>query len=838
MKIRFYLVLRRFIRHPWQMLLGVTGIALGVAVVLAIDLTNASSERAFIIANQSVAGEITHQITSSAGYINENFYADLRVRQGLRRLMPVVEGLVRTAAGEQYRIIGIDPVAATGFRHVRSLIPQGESALMLIKQPGSVLLTESLRGHLHAGKGSSLEVNANGSRHTLSVVGFIQENNDLQTRALGSAMLTDIATAQAVLGMQGRLTRIDLVLDGPRTARLTPLVKPPLQLITSNARGNAMTQMTRAFRVNLTALSLLALVIGAFLIYNTMTVSVLQRREFIATVRTLGLSRGELLTLILGEALLLAAAGMLAGCLLGVGLSHYLIKLASRTINDLYFVNEINNIYINGWSFLKAALLGLGATLLATYFPVRDALSIAPELTRSRSRLEKLVKFHHRHYIAGAVIFTAAALSVLLLSGKNIIAGFAALALIIMAFAMLSPLLLVLLVKLARPLLKAVMGLAGSIAGRGVLSSLSRTQVAVTALAIAISATIGVSIMISSFRLSVQDWLSWLLRADVYISMADGDPAPGIDPELLEKIRKLPGVDRIATASWRNLWRNDTREQLLVRDIDRRTFSGYRFRDHANNDRWRQFSSTDSVIVSEPYAYHNNVKTGDRIELPTDRGRHAFAVAGVYVDYSSDHGIISMHRKIYDKWWNDRQVSSISLYINPALDSDEFVSSLNHDLLDQYNLTARPNRSLRELSMQIFDRTFAITQVLRVLTFVIAFIGILGALLAIQFERDREFAVLRTCGMTPWGLRALLLSESGLMGTIAGVIAMPLGVTLAAVLIFIINRRSFGWTMDFVLSSQYLVNAVVLGLSAGILAGIYPAWRMAAVPPSTALHYE
>jgi len=838
MKIRLNLVLRRFSRHPWQMLLGITGIALGVAVVLAIDLTNASSERAFIMANQSVAGDINHQITSSVGYIDESFFAELRVKHGLRRLMPIVEGRVRTGSGEYYRLIGLDPVASIGFMHAQSLVPTGSSALTLIRQPGTVFISNQLQEHLQANTGSSIEVSANGYQHTLSVAGLIAQENKLQNHALGTAMITDIATAQSVLGMHGRLTRIDLVLDESQADMLANLIKPPLQLVTSTARGNAMTQMTRAFRINLTALSLLALVIGAFLIYNTMTISVLQRREFIATVRTLGLNRIELLMLILGEALLLAVIGLICGYLLGTGLSHYLIKLASRTINDLYFASEINSIYLNSWSFIKATFLGIGATLLATYFPVRDAMAVAPELTRSRSRLERQVGFRRRHYILSAVLFAVAAVCVLLLSGKNIIMGFAALALIIMAFAMLSPVLLVLLVKLARPLLHASMGLAGSIAGRGVLASLSRTQVAVTALAVAISATIGVSIMISSFRLSVQDWLDWLLRADVYISMEDGDPAPGIEPSLLEQLRQQPGVEKVATASWRDLWLNDTQLQLLVRDIDSQVFAGYRFRDRNSADRWSQFSTTDSVIVSEPYAYHNDINTGDLIGLPTDSGSHQFRVAGVYVDYSSDHGIVSMHRKIYDRWWNDRQVSSLSLYLNAALDAGEFVSRLNQGMLNKFNLRARPNRSLRELSMQIFDRTFVITEVLRILTFVIAFIGILGALLAIQLERDREFAVLRTCGMTPWGLRKLVLSESGLMGIIAGLIAIPLGVTLAAVLIFIINRRSFGWTMDFVLSSQFLFSAVVLGLTAGLLAGVYPAWRMAVVSPATALHYE
>lgn len=838
MKIRLYLVVRRFLRHPWQLLLGIMGIALGVAVVLGIDLTNASSERAFVIANQSVAGDITHQITSTAGYIEESFYADLRLHHGLRKLLPVVEGRVTTASGEQYRLLGLDPVAAAAFKNGRLVIPSKTSALALLKQPGSVFISDWLRVRLKVRVKSRFAVIADGRRYNLTVAGIIPGGDDMRSRAMRDAIITDIGTAQTVLNMPGRLTRIDLVLNQAQTAMLTGLVKPPLQLLTSTARSNAMTQMTRAFRINLTALSLLAMVIGAFLIYNTMTISVLQRRELIATVRTLGLTRGELLMLILAETLLLAVAGLLAGYALGIGLSHYLIRLAARTINDLYFVTEINHTYLSAWSFLKAGALGLGASLLASYFPVRDALAIAPELTRSRSRLEKRVKLRHRWHILAALLFTAVAAAILLLSGKNIIAGFAALAFIILAFAMLSPSLLVLLVALARPLMKAGMGLAGTIASRGVLSSLSRTQVAVTALAVAISATIGVSIMISSFRLSVQDWLAGLLQADIYISQVDGGPASGIDPQLLTKIEHLPGVKRFATARWRNLWHNDKQMQLLVRDMDRQTYTAYRFREGGDNNSWRQFTTTDSVIVSEPYAYHNNVKAGDLIELPTDRGKHAFKVVGVFVDYSSDQGIICLYRKVYDRWWKDRQVSSMSLYLDPAQDSDKFAAGLNHGLLAKYNLTARPNRSLRNLSMKIFDRTFAITEVLRVLTFIIAFIGILGALLAIQLERDREFAVLRAYGITPWGLRRLVLSETGLMGTIAGLIAVPLGITLAAILIYVINRRSFGWSMDFVLLPQYLASAVGLGLIAGLLAGVVPAWRMAAVIPARVLHYE
>lgn len=830
-------MLRQFVMHPWQVFLSITGIALGVGVVLAIDLTNASSERGFIISNQSVAGVITHQIVSDSGFIDESTYVDLRIA-GLRDITPVVEGWVRMQNGQRFRLTGIDPLALAGLRESGPFIRDNGSLATSLLETGAVFISGKLKESLNVALNSPLEAMANGKEYTLFIAGLSASGKNLQDQALGSSLVTDISTAQDVLDMPGQLSRIDLILDEPEMETVNKLISPPLRLIKSNTRSNAMEQMTRAFRLNLTALSMLAMVIGAFLIYNTMTISVLQRRELIATLRTLGLKRLELLMLITGEALLLALAGLLSGYLLGTGLSHYLIKLASRTINDLYFVTEIQTVYLNSWSFLKATLLGLGATLLASYFPARDAMAIAPEMSRSRSNLELKIKSLHRSRITAAVLFAMFALVTLVSSGKSIVAGFTALSFIILSFAMISPLLLVLLVNLTKPVLTTVMGLTGTIAGRGVLSSLSRTQVAVTALAIAISATIGVSIMINSFRASVQEWLTGILQADVYISSGDDESQSMIAPGLIEQVRTYPGVVKLDTAYRQNIWLGEVPVQLLIRDIDEETFSHYRFIHGSKDSYWEKYSKTDSVIVSEPFSYHNNVKPGDSINLSTDFGTRRFEVAGVYVDYSSDQGIIGLHRDIYKKYWRDTNVASLSVYLDKSIDSANFSEELNRDILDKFNLIARPNRSLRNLSMQIFDRTFSITQVLRLLTIIIAFTGILGALMAIQLERGREFAVLRANGMTPWELKRLIIVESGLMGTAAGIIAIPLGVLLALVLIHVINRRSFGWTMDFVLSPEYLVTAIVLGLTAGILAGFWPARRMAAISPAIALHDE
>ena len=837
MSVQFRLVYRHFNRHPWQLLLNILGIALGVAIVLAIDLTNVSAEKAFQLASRSMTGDITHQLTNDDESIDEDWYRQIRKDLGIRKAIPFVQGQIKIDDNQSWQIMGIDPVSLLG-RNVRPVLGQFKletSPLELMSTVNAVYVSTDIQSQRQFDVPGLISIEINGRQETLHVIGILPETQDMQSQAVKKTIVADIATAQSLLGMIGKLSRIDLVLDEAEELRLAKLIDSPMRLEPSNTKGNAMEQMTRAFRINLTALSLLALVIGTFLIYNTMTISVLQRREQFATMRTLGLSRRELLSQILGEALLLSVAGIILGIILGTGLSQYLITLASRTINDLYFVNEIQDVYFSGWSFIKASLLGFVATLVASWIPARDAVSVPPHISRSRSRLEQNTRNQHGLFLICAVAFFLIAIIILWQSNTSIVMGFAALFFIIMAFACLSPPLFVFLVTIFQPILTAFMGLLGSIASRAVLSSLSRTQVAVTALAITLSATIGVSLMISSFRLSVEVWLESLLKADVFISSIERGNAVAISPEIIQQIENYPGVEKVIRTQWKRIWHQGLPIRLNITGMDEDVFNNYRFMDGDNPQRWREFSTGGSVLVSEPYAYHHRLQREDEIKLPTNKGEQLFRVAGIFTDYGSDQGLVVMHRDLYQIWWEAQQVSSLSVYLQEQVDNRSFLKGLDETVLQRTDLRARANGELRQMSMNIFDRTFAITEVLRVLTVIIASIGIFGALMAIQLERSREFAILRANGLTPMELKKLILTESGLMGAVAGIISVPTGIVMALVLIFVINRRSFGWSMDFVLQPQYLLTAVLLGLIAGLVAGIYPAWRMAATSPALAL---
>jgi putative ABC transport system permease protein len=244
------------------------------------------------------------------------------------------------------------------------------------------------------------------------------------------------------------------------------------------------------------------------------------------------------------------------------------------------------------------------------------------------------------------------------------------------------------------------------------------------------------------------------------------------------------------------------------------------------------------VIVSEPFANRHGTRTGDAVRLRTDRGERDFAVAGVFYDYGSSAGVVLMSRGTWDRHWDDRRISSLALDAAPGVDVERLVAALRERAAGVQDVRIRSNRALRDASLEIFDRTFAITSVARTLTVAVAFVGMLAALMALQLERAREIGVLRTLGVTPRGVYGLVTVQTGMMGLLAGLLAVPCGLALAGVLIFVINRRSFGWTMPLDPSPAILVQGVALAVVAAVLAGLYPAWRMAGELPAEALRDE
>jgi putative ABC transport system permease protein len=411
---------------------------------------------------------------------------------------------------------------------------------------------------------------------------------------------------------------------------------------------------------------------------------------------------------------------------------------------------------------------------------------------------------------------------------------------VLAAFALATPYLTLLAARLLQPSMAFAFGLLGRMAARSIGASLSRTGVATAALVIAISATIGVAVMIGSFRQTVSHWLESYLTADLYVTApgpSRGEARPPLPASMVESLSSAP--EARAFSRLRHVRLDTGREplELLAVDLPAEARAGYVFLGGDPQDIWSAFAA-GALIVSEPFAWHHRLQPGDRLPLRTDHGEVNFPIAGIFRDYGSDRGRVTMAGSVYRQWWDDAQIDGLGLYLHPGYDPELTATALRARAGETGEVLIYSNRGLRERSLAIFDRTFAITAVLRLLAVAVAFVGILNALMAMQVERSRELAVLRAIGVTPGQAWLLVSGETALLGTIAGVLAIPLGLAQALVLIHVVNRRAFGWTMETWVDPLILVQAMALAIGAALLAGVLPAWRLARTSPALALREE
>ena len=845
--LRALALIRDYRRHPWLPLLSVVGVALGVAVVVALDLAIGSARASMRDSAQAVAGTATHQIVGAVGPLDESLYARLRIEAGVRRASPLVEGFVHATElpDRPLRLLGVDPISEADFREFVTTARSESGAVSLVPAVPAVVIPRSVAQAARVEVGDTLHVRGSGQILALEVVGVFHPDDRLTREGSRDLLLTDLSVAQVLLDRRGRLDRIDLGIpdgdEGDRVlSRLATVLPVDVLLRPAGARADDLLGMTRAFELNLTALSLLALVFGVFLIYNAMTFSVVRRRERIGILRATGVTRREVLGDLLLEAAAIGLVGSAIGILAGIGLGRGLVVLVAQTVNDLYTFVQVDGLRVDGGLLAKGAILGMAATQIATLAPAMEAAGTGATQAMSRSVLERRTRDRVRQLAVLGLLAGGAAGIAFRLGPATLPVAFAGLALVMGAIALVTPWASTVLVRALAPAAGAVAGLSGRIAVRGVVRSMSRTGPALAALVVAVSVTVGLGAMIASFRLTVEQWLDHTLQADVYVSAASlgaTQLSEPLDEELVRSVGQIRGLDALSTYRGLDILHEDGPLRLVALDLATEGEGAFRFLDGDSDEVLEAFRRGGAAMVSEPFAERTGVGRGSEVVLPTPAGDQSFPVAGVFFDYGSDRGIVMLSRATFDRHWQDARVTSLGLFARDGVPASALVDRVR--ALDGAEaVSVRSNRTLREVSLSVFDRTFTVTGVLRSLAFIVAFIGILGALMAIELERSREFGLLRASGLTPRGLWRLVLGETGLMGLMAGLLAVPAGALLAAVMVFVINKRAFGWTLELSLGSEIMIQSVLLGVLGAVVAGVYPAYRISRASAASVMRSE
>ena len=819
--------LRYHWQHRWQTLLSVLGILLGVMMVVAVDLASTSARRAFELSVESVSGSITHQIVGGSQGVPEQLYTQLRTELGLRRSAPVITAEVRLQ-GQSLTLLGLDLVSEASLQRRLPGLAAGaldltRLAAAALRTPDAVLLPAAVAQQAGLAVAAGFRLNPPHADLPLTLAGVLDSTSGPSAQLL----FTDIAVAQRLLQRSGRLDSIDLVLTDAEAAQLRAWLPGEVTLVEAAGRNAALTQMTEAFHVNLLAMSLLALLVAALLIYNTVSLSVLERRASFGVLRSLGVSRGELGQLIMVETALLGLVASALGVAAGVWLGSFLVELVTRTIDDLYFSLSVRAYLVQPLLLLKGFGWGLGLTLLAAAVPAWQA-GRSPPITLQQRGQDGLALQRRLPWFTALALLLLVAGAVVLRSGGDLVQGFVALFLLVFGFCLLVPqmLHLLMLVLLRSAVVRGTFAL--RLALRAIQSGLDRTALAVAALTVAVSVTVGVGLMVSSLRDTVLLWLDQTLPGDVQVTQVETDDG------ISALVRALV-AERAEVVAVLDAWLVETESNLgplRVQSASGALESWLFIKEGSLPDE-------SSVLISEPLASLHQLGVGDSLQLLTASGTRNLRISGVFYDYNTGAPFVAVSSAQLRAFWPDAVARRLTLSLREGVDAEALASELRASLRASNDpALVSANSSIHAVTLAIFDRTFAITHVLRILALVVAFVGVFSAMLALQLQRLRDYAILRAGGMTLGEVARLIVLQTLVMGTLAGLLALPLGLLMSDVLIDVINMRSFGWSMLHSIPPSVLVEAVVLAIVAAVLAGLYPARRVATVHPAEALRGE
>jgi len=841
-------VLRYAARHRVLGLLNIVSVALGIAVYLAIQIANHSANESFSAGVDLVAGKAQLEVR---GDIDETLWPVVSATPGVRATTAVVEGVVTLPdfPGEYLRLVGVDLFSSAPFSTFRLGQEHGERVEMerWLGRPGQIALTTEFAALHGLTVGSKLRAEVNAEPHELEVAALI-DTKDSPAGAQPRFATIDLGWAQELFGRVGRLNSIQFLLHEPLRAAevaagLQARLPQDLRVEAPRQRSFQMQTMLAAFRLNLTALSLVSLLVGTFLIYNTISASVARRRVELGILRALGTTRNEIRALFLGEALIFGVLGIVLGSIGGVALARVTIGAVERTVSSLYLLVSIDRQFLSPWQFVTAAGFGIAAVLAGAWLPANEAARIDPVgvLSGGAHEERKAAKQGHWLWVAVVSLVFAILSSWLALRCGPPVLAFVGAFFTLIGFAALAP------------KTTAGCGALGTfsrwpmlwrLAADRLRRSLHRNAVTVAALSTAMAMTVGLMVMIFSFRQTVDRWIGQSVVADLYVAPAAnevvglGAVIPGRIVDWLRAQPEVASVDTFREISVTVDEGRSERRNALLAVINGRYRRNLEFGTRDDDAVMARVMKGEAVVVTESLARKFHLSVGQAVKVLTPHGAVALPIAGVYRDYTRDQGVILISANLYEQYWPSGGPHSLAVFLQPNASLDAVSTRFLTEAGKNGAYVVYSNRTLRQRILKIFDQTFAVTEVLRVIALAVAVLGIALAVITLVAERQRETGVLRAIGASAGQVRRLFMAEAAMIGGAACVLGLPAGLALAVVLTWIVNPVFFGWTIHFSLPWAALASLPLLIIPAAAVAAWWPAREAAQKNISEAVREE
>jgi putative ABC transport system permease protein len=810
------LLLAQLREQPARLLVTVLAIALGVALGAAVYLVNSAALNEFGLATKRLVGEADVVVRGPREGFSEQLFTRLASEPAVSAASPVFE-LEAALPGRRdtLKVLGIDPFRAATLQP--ALIGDIGGGLFALFEPDTIYVSSSAAQALNLRSGDMLQVIVGSMPKALHVLGILSEGSYPQPLAL-----MDIASAQWTFEKIGRLNRIDLRLKAGNDVEafrrdLGPKLPAGVLAIAPQVERDRAVSVTRAYRVNLNMLALVALWTGAFLVFSTQSLSVLRRRRSLALLRALGVTRGQLQRALIGEGAALGVAGSFLGVLIGFGIAEAILRFLTGGLG--------NGQLRASWESMRAAplpmllffVMGMLVACTGAWLPARSSSRQPPARALKGGDWDYGVVARTSAYAGVALLCLGAAMSPLPPIAGLPLFGYAAIAALLFGAVLLVPTLAVRMLSLTPRTRRIVLDTAVAQLRENVgLSTLSLASIIVS-----FSLMVAMAIMVYSFRVSFEHWLDKLLPADMQLREPFGNDTAYWSGSDQARLAAVAGISRIEFRRTRQLLLDPSRATVALIARGATAAQAAEELPLVRSDKLPLPSNAEPAWISEALQDLYGYRLGARIDLPLAGRTQAFTVAGIWRDYAHTSGSIVISRHAYRAATGDDSANEASVWLRSGANPAVIEAAIRARFARGDSVEILSSTALRIRSLQLFDRAFAITYALEAIAVIIGLTGVSFASSSTALARRAEFGMLRHVGMLRRQIFGMLASEGVLMSAFGVAYGLALGGALSLVLVYVINRQSFNWSIDLAIPTGELA---ILSLTLIAAAAITAIW--------------
>ncbi len=855
-----FISLRRLKLQKVHTIMTVTGICLGVAAIISIGIVNKSVLRSFEDSIDRVTGRAALQVTGPASGFPEGLIERVQIVPGVEYAVPVIDtqGILSDAKEPSLMILGVDVLQDCNIRDYKL---SDESAdipdpLLFLARPDSILLTRALAEREGITLDQKIKVQTVRGIQTFRVRGLLNPEGPARTMG-GNIAIMDLPAAQMAFGKEGRIDRIDVsLMHGADLETVQSQIQQAIpegySVDTPAGRTKQVEILISHFQKNINLISFIAVFVGMYLIYNAVSISVVQRRKEIGILRALGTTRSQIIRLFLSETFIIAIVGSALGVGVGIFFARSAMDTVGQAVSELYLRTSVTEVSISGVNLVSGFFTGIVASLAAAFFPALTSTRITP-ISAIRS-----VPYSEEGFLSGRRLMVVSALLVFLAVTLLILyktsesspylhstpTMFTATIFLLLGISLATPSVLQAFLALFRRMVAPHVGAAGRLAGLNLQKNLGRNAVAAAAIFFGISVFVSSAGIIYSTKKSVLDWIDSYVRGDIIVTSGHPIATTGaqnipMPVDMWKEIEKVPGV--LSADPFRKIYigYHGRRILLMILDIPRRMrYSPFMVAKGTREDMLRLLPDQNYITMNEALAAQEHVKPGDAIMLPTPEGPVEFKIAVINVDYSSDSGSILMDIHTYQRYWKEFLADSFSVRVK----SKANVEAVRDEIVKEFGIDRKlfvlPARDFKNEIRKVIDQGFAVNHAINIITILIACLGIIVTLLASVLERTREIGILRSIGMLRSQVSRVVVIESMLLGVIGGALGAGAGIIIGWMSLEGFLKADYGASMQYHINYASIVWAMALSTLLAALAGIYPARRAAKTNIVEALAYE